>query len=133
MPRFVFALALAAFALWSLFGLIAWGVVSLGGDLLRAASPLIFFGHPDATAIADSASRVLTAMGSGVVAFVWLAGSAVLLIGTLMLRTLSGSATINVRHFEFRQAARPMKDVTPPRGREPDDRPRLPPPDERRD
>lgn len=130
MPRLVFVLALAAFAVWSLFGLIAWGVVSLGGDLLRAASPLLFFGHPDGPAIAESASRVLTAMGGGVVAFVWLAGSAVLLLGTLMLRALGTTATVRVQRFEFRDTQRPMKDVTPPRQPEfPDDRRRLPPPD----
>lgn len=122
MPRLVFSLALAAFAVWSLLGLLAWGVVSLGGDLLRAASPFLFFGHPDGPAIADAASRVLTATGGGVVAFVWLAGSVVLLAGTLMLRAL-GTADVRVARFEFRGGrpngpdwgSRPMKDVTPPR------------------
>lgn len=130
MPRIVLSLALAAFAVWSFLGLLAWGAVSLGGDLLRAASPILFFGHPDGPAIAEAASRLLTAMGSGVVAFVWLAGSVMLLAGTLMLRALGG-ADVRVARFEFRRqdagwGERPMKDVTP----QPDpQRPRLAPPD----
>jgi hypothetical protein len=146
MPRLVFSFALAAFAAWSLLGLLAWGVVSLGGDLLRAASPFLFFGHPDGPAIADAASRVLTAMGGGLVAFVWLAGSVVLLAGTLMLRAL-GTADVRVARFEFRGgrtdgpgwSSRPMKDVTPSRQSEHDrsdhEQGRLPGPSspERRD
>jgi hypothetical protein len=55
----------------------------------------------------------------------------VLLLGTFMLRALGDSATVRVARFEFRQAERPMKDVTPPRESRPEnqrERPRLAPP-----
>jgi hypothetical protein len=71
-----------------------------------------------------------------VVAFVWLAGCAVLLAGTLMLRAL-GAAKVRMARFEFRgerPGSRPMKDVTPRQSEHewPDgDRPRLIPPERR--
>jgi hypothetical protein len=121
--------ALAGFAFWTVLCFGVWAVVALGGDLLRWLAGLAL--DPQAGGIADSALRFLEAFGTALVAWVWLAGSALIaVVGFVMRKAAANATVVRVATFETRGwGPAEMKDVTPPRGAGPDpDAPRLPKP-----
>jgi hypothetical protein len=121
--------ALAGFAFWTVLCLGVWAVVALGGDVLRWLAGLAL--DAQAGGIAQSALRFLEAFGTALVAWVWLAGTALIAVAGFVMRKAAENATVvRVSTFETRDwGPAEMKDVTPPRGPEPDpDAKRLPGP-----
>jgi hypothetical protein len=124
--RAVTGLALLGFVVWSLLGLGAWGVVALGGDVLRFLARALLSGNPDAAQFAETVTHVLQGVGGWVIALTWFTGSMLIAAAAAVLRRAS---TIDARtaHFEWRSAhwperdmPREMKDVTPPRESRPE-------------
>jgi len=134
LTRFVSSFAVTAFALWTLLCLGFWGVISLGGDLLRWFAAIL--GGDD---IARSVLGFLEAFGTFLLAWVWFAGAALIVFAGFMLRQAARNATtIRVQTVQFGERGEwgsrgmpgEMKDVTPPKGDAPDidpDQKRLPP------
>ncbi|MBC8790492.1 MAG: hypothetical protein C6Y20_02690 [Tagaea sp. CACIAM 22H2] len=130
LSRFVSSFAVTAFALWTLLCLGFWGVIALGGDLLRWFAGIL--GGDD---IARSVLGFLEAFGTFLLAWVWLAGAALIAFAGFTLRRAARHATtIRVQTVQFGERGdwgpREMKDVTPPKGDAPDidlDQKRLPP------
>lgn len=116
--RLVFGFAFAGFVAWTFLILLAWLLVNLGGDVLRLLSPVLFFGHPEGPSIVDAGARLLVAAGGWVMAAVWLAGCALLAVGSWVLHSLAGGE-LRVARFDYaytrRAPEREMKDVTRPR------------------
>lgn len=133
--------AVAGILAWTLFCLIGWALVSLGGTLLEAVVEILFFWLPPLADALQFAVRFLASLGGGVVGVVWAIGAAIVAFGTYLLSQGDGVS------FTYRETAfygpgrtttqsdrspggRPMKDVTPPRNgddRSPSDGPYLPP------
>ena len=120
--RAVTGLALLGFLVWSLLGLGAWGIVALGGDVLRFLTRALLSGNPDAAQFAETVTHVLQGVGGWVIALTWFTGSMLIAAAAAVLRrasTIQGGGA----HFEWRSAQWPqqerrereMKDVTPPR------------------
>jgi hypothetical protein len=130
LTRFVSSFAVTAFALWTLLCLGFWGVISLGGDLLRWFAGVL--GGDD---IARSVLGFLEAFGTFLLAWVWFAGAALIVFAGFMLRQAARNATtIRVQTVRFEDrgdwAPREMKDVTPPKSDAPEidpDQKKLPP------
>lgn len=130
LTRFVSSFAVTAFALWTLLCLGFWGVIALGGDLLRWFAAIL--GGDD---IARSVLGFLEAFGTFLLAWVWFAGAALIVFAGFLLRQAARNATtIRVQTVRFDQNAdwgpREMKDVTPPKNDAPEidlDQRRLPP------
>lgn len=130
LTRFVSSFAVTAFALWTLLCLGFWGVISLGGDLLRWFAGVL--GGDD---IARSVLGFLEAFGTFLLAWVWFAGAALIVFAGFMLRQAARNATtIRVQTVRFEErgdwAPREMKDVTPPKSDAPEidpDQKKLPP------
>lgn len=130
LTRFVSSFAVTAFALWTLLCLGFWGVIALGGDLLRWLAGIV--GGAD---IARSVLGFLEAFGTFLLAWVWFAGAALIVFAGFLLRQAARNATtIRVQTVRFDQNAdwgpREMKDVTPPKSDAPEidlDQKRLPP------
>lgn len=128
LTRFVSSFAVTVFALWTLLCLGFWGVIALGGDLLQWVAGV--FGGAE---IARAVLGFLEAFGTFLLAWVWLAGAALIAFAGFALRQAArNAASIRVRNVQFGESAdwgpREMKDVTPPRAPDPDpDRKRLPP------
>jgi hypothetical protein len=134
LTRFVSSFAVTAFALWTLLCLGFWGVISLGGDLLRWFAAIL--GGDD---IARSVLGFLEAFGTFLLAWVWFAGAALIVFAGFLLRQAARNATtIRVQTVQFgergdwgsRGMPGEMKDVTPPKSDAPEidlDQKRLPP------
>jgi lysylphosphatidylglycerol synthetase-like protein (DUF2156 family) len=128
LTRFISSFAFGAFALWTLLCLGLWGVISLGGDLLRWIA-----GSMGGDGFVRSALGFLEAFGTFLLAWVWVAGAALIAVAGMILRKAARNATtIRMESVHFRTgedwAPREMKDVTPPGPPETDPQTkRLPP------
>jgi hypothetical protein len=115
--RLVTNLALFGFFAWSLVGLVAFGLVTLGGDVLRFIAQVLFQRSPDVVAAAESVAHFLQALGGGLVISAWAAGSVIIAIGASVFRRLS-AVEVHGARFDWQPepwTQREMKDVTPPR------------------
>ena len=114
--RLVTGLAVLGFLTWSLLGLGAWGVVALGGDVLRFVAQGLFAADSEAAAIANAATHALQSLGSWLIISTWLFGSVAIFVGASLFRRLSTVEVHSVR-FDWQETRQPreMKDVTPPR------------------
>ncbi len=123
--RPIIGFAGAGLLFWSLLCLGLWAIVALGGDLLHWIVTSLLGAARDGVAV--GILRFVEAFGTVVVAWVWLAGAALIaFLGWLARSATRDSATIRVATFRTGDwEMREMKDVTPPR--DPDhDVPRLP-------
>jgi hypothetical protein len=128
--RIVTSVALLGFLAWSLVGLVALGLVSLGGDILRFVVQLLFSSNIDALETAESIAHFLQALGGGLIVFVWVMGGIFIAIGASVFRRLS-AVDVNGARFDWQPEPwnrREMKDVTPPRNRASDETLQLPRP-----
>jgi hypothetical protein len=115
--RLVTSLALLGFVAWSLIGLVALGLVSLGGDILRFVVELLLSSSPDAAATGETIARFLQALGGGLIVITWVTGSVVIAIGASVFRRLS-AVEVHGARFDWQPEVWPqreMKDVTPRR------------------
>jgi len=122
--RAVTGLALLGFVVWSLLGLGAWGVVALGGDVLRFVARALLSGNPDAAQFAETVTHVLQGVGGWVIALTWFTGSMLIAAAATVLRRAStiqaGGAHFEWRSTQWPEREREMKDVTPPREQRPE-------------
>lgn len=129
--RAVLPAATAGVLAWTLFCLIGWAAVTLGGTLLEAIIEIFFFWAPPLSDALQAVVHFLAGLGSGVVGIAWAIGAAVIALGAYALRYGDG-VTFTYRETIFRGPGRTawpdersMKDVTPPRGNRDDDRRNL--------
>ena len=115
--RLITGLAVAGITVWTLIALGAWGLVDLGGGLLRTVFEAVFAGNPDAASAVSALMRFMEGLGGWLVGLAWLAGSAAIAVAAALFRQLA-AIEIHAVHFGTRYeryAEREMKDVTPPR------------------
>lgn len=133
MGRFFTGFAWAGFVVWTLLCLGGWGLIALGGDLLRwvAGSALA----PGTGGPVTSVLNFIEAFGTVVLAWIWIAGSVLILVlGAFFRRAVANATAVRFdpdAGYGYGEGdPSRMKDVTPPRAPEPDpdpDRKRLPP------
>jgi hypothetical protein len=117
------------FLFWSLLCLGGWAAIALGGDMLRWVAETAL--APGAGGSVASVLTFIEAFGTVVLAWIWIAGSVLILVVGTILRRAAANATV-VR-FEQRAASYAdidparMKDVTPSADAPPAEFKRLPP------
>jgi|GEM_PF-1988520 len=129
MARFFTGFAWAGFVVWTLLCLGGWGAISLGGDLLRWAAGSAL--APGTGGPVTAVLNFIEAFGTLVLAWIWIAGSVlILVVGAFFRRAVANATVVRFEQGAFDGEPDParMKDVTPPREPQPDpDQKRLPP------
>ncbi|MCM0021790.1 MAG: hypothetical protein NBV67_17505 [Tagaea sp.] len=116
LTRMVSGFAWVGFLVWTLLCLGLWGVIALGGDVLRWAAGAAQGG--DAGAL-GGILNFLEAFGTILLAWVWIAGTVFIAAAGFVMRKAAKHATLirmeSARVQTGEWGPREMKDVTPPR------------------
>jgi len=89
MRRLVFALAVVAAILWSLFAWGAYGVLGWAGDVAARNADWVT-GNPEAVVWLSTLASWLTGLGLAGIVAVWLLGLGLIFLVPLLLRLLGG-------------------------------------------
>src|SRR5262245_14196620 len=92
--REVIAGAVVALAMWTLFCLIGWAAISLGGAVIVAIIEIVLFWLPGLADALQAVVRFLSGLGGGVVGVIWALGVAAIALGTWILRHGDGTGFV---------------------------------------